>query len=57
VLAKKSKKKTGFMKNFLQNLEKDFSNLKMIKVAVLGDTTIQFLIQALGGWGSCIKKS
>lgn len=42
------------MKDFLQlkkNLKKDFSNLKMLKIAVLGDTATQFLIQALRGLG------
>ncbi len=42
------------MKNFLQlkkNLKKDFSNLKTLKVAVLGDTATQFLTQALKGLG------
>ncbi len=42
------------MKSFLQlkkNLKKDFSNLKTIKVAVLGDTATQFLIQAIRGAG------
>ncbi len=34
-----------------KNLKKDFSNLKSIKVAVLGDTATQFLIQALRGSG------
>jgi FkbH-like protein len=42
------------MSSFLQlkkNLKKDFSNLKTIKVAVLGDTATQFLIQAIRGAG------
>ncbi len=42
------------MKSFLQlkkNLKNDFSSLKTIKVAVLGDTATQFLIQALRGAG------
>lgn len=42
------------MKDFSQlkkNLKKDFSNLKMLEVAVLGDTATQFLIQALRGLG------
>ena len=42
------------MKDFAQlkkNLKKDFSNLKIVKVAVLGDTATQFLIQALRGMG------
>lgn len=42
------------MKDFLQlkkNLKKDFSNLKILKIAVLGDTATQFLIQALRGLG------
>lgn len=34
-----------------KNLKKDFSNFKIIKVAVLGDTATQFLIQALRGAG------
>jgi FkbH-like protein len=34
-----------------KNLKKDFSNLKTIKVAVLGDTATQFLIQAIRGTG------
>lgn len=42
------------MKEFSQlkkNLKKDFSHLKKIKVAVLGDTSTQFLVQALRGMG------
>ncbi len=42
------------MKNFLQlkkNLKNDFNGLKTIKVAVLGDSATQFLIQALRGTG------
>lgn len=42
------------MKDFsrlIKNLKKDFSGLKTIKVAVLGDTSTQFLIQALRGMG------
>lgn len=42
------------MKEFSQlkkNLKKDFSNLKPIKLAVLGDTATQFLTQALKGLG------
>ena len=42
------------MKDFLQlkkNLKKDFSTLKKIQVAVLGDTSTQFLVQALKGMG------
>ena len=42
------------MKNFQQirkNLKKDFSNLKTLKVALLGDTSTQFLSQALKGLG------
>src|SRR6266851_3067086 len=34
-----------------KNLKKDFSNLKTIKIAVLGDTATQFLMQALRGAG------
>lgn len=34
-----------------KNLKKDFSNLKKIKIAILGDTATQFLIQALRGAG------
>ena len=34
-----------------KNLKKDFSNLKELKVAVLGDTATQFLVQALRGLG------
>jgi FkbH-like protein len=34
-----------------KNLKKDFSNLKKIKIAVLGDTATQFLMQALRGSG------
>ena len=34
-----------------KNLKKDFSQLKAIKVAVLGDTATQFLVQALRGMG------
>ena len=42
------------MKDFLQlkkNLKKDFSNLKAIKVAVLGDSATQFLTQSIRGLG------
>ncbi len=42
------------MKDFSQikkNLKKDFSNLKNIKIAVLGDTSTQFLTQAIRGIG------
>lgn len=42
------------MKDFFQlkkNLKKDFSSLKKIKVALLGDTATQFLNQALKGEG------
>jgi len=42
------------MRDFLQlkkNLKKDFSDLKIIKVAILGDTATQFLTQALKGLG------
>jgi FkbH-like protein len=42
------------MKDFSQlkkNLKKDFSKLKAIKVALLGDTATQFLVQALRGSG------
>ncbi len=42
------------MKDFSKlkkNLKKDFSGLKTIKVAVLGDTATQFLTQALRGLG------
>ncbi len=42
------------MKDFLQlkkNLKKDFSNLPAIRVSVLGDTSTQFLTQALKGLG------
>ncbi len=42
------------MKEFTQlkkNLKKDFSNLKKIKIALLGDTATQFLNQALKGLG------
>ncbi|MDV7140125.1 HAD-IIIC family phosphatase [Maribacter sp. TH_r10] len=41
-------------KNFIQikkNLKKDFSGLKTIKLAILGDTATQFLSQALKGTG------
>lgn len=34
-----------------KNLKKDFSNLKELKIAVLGDTATQFLVQALRGSG------
>ena len=34
-----------------KNLKKNFSNLKELKIAVLGDTATQFLIQALRGVG------
>ena len=42
------------MKSFSQlkkNLKNDFSNLKSIKVAILGDTATQFLAQAIRGIG------
>lgn len=42
------------MKNFLQlkkNLKKDFSSLRNVKLAILGDTATQFLAQALKGHG------
>lgn len=42
------------MKNFLElkrNLKKDFSGLPVLKIAVLGDTATQFLVQALRGAG------
>jgi FkbH-like protein len=42
------------MKDFLQlkkNLKNDFSNLKIIRVAILGDTATQFLTQSLKGIG------
>ena len=42
------------MKDFLQlkrNLKNDFSDLKIIKVAILGDTATQFLTQAMKGLG------
>jgi len=42
------------MKDFTQlakNLKKDFSNFKQIKVAVLGDTSTQFLSRAIRGIG------
>ena len=34
-----------------KNLKKDYSSLKVIKVAILGDTATQFLLQALRGAG------
>ena len=42
------------MKNFShlkKNLKKDFSTLRTIKLALLGDTSTQFLVQALRGAG------
>lgn len=42
------------MKNFTElkkNLKKNFSNLKHIKVAILGDTATQFIKQAIQGLG------
>jgi len=42
------------MKSFLQlkkNLKCDFTNLKSVRMAVLGDTATQFLVQALRGTG------
>ena len=42
------------MKTFSQlkkNLKNDFSNFKLIKVAILGDTATQFLSQAVRGMG------
>ncbi len=35
----------------IKNLKKDFSSLKRIRLAVLGDTATQFLTQALKGYG------
>ena len=45
---------TTHMQDFSQlkkNLKKDFSQLKRIKIAVLGDTATQFLVQAVRGLG------
>ena len=42
------------LKSFIQikkNLKNDFSGLKIIKIAILGDTATQFLAQALKGIG------
>ncbi|MES1181881.1 MAG: HAD-IIIC family phosphatase, partial [Flavobacterium sp.] len=42
------------MKTFIElkkNLKKDFNQLKKIKVAILGDTATQFLVQAIQGTG------
>ena len=42
------------MKDFIalkKNLKKDFSSLKKIKIALLGDTATQFLSQAIKGLG------
>lgn len=42
------------MKSLLQlkkNLKNDFTKLKSVKIAVLGDTSTQFLVQALRGTG------
>ena len=42
------------MKNFVQlkkNLKKDFSGLKKVKVALLGDSATQFLTEAIRGYG------
>ena len=42
------------MKEFVQlkkNLKKDFTGLKQIKVALLGDTATQFLVQSIRGLG------
>ena len=42
------------MKIFSQlkkNLKNDFSNLKPVKLAILGDSATQFLTQALKGLG------
>ncbi len=44
----------GAMRDFLylcKNLKKDFSGLEKVKLAVLGDTSTQFLVQALRGMG------
>lgn len=54
MLPKKIKHKNRVNERFFtikKNLKKDFSNLKMLKVAVLGDTATQFLIQTLRGLG------
>lgn len=40
-----------FFSQLKKNLKNDFSNLKAIKVAVLGDTATQFLSQAIRGFG------
>lgn len=34
-----------------KNLKKDFSNLKLVKIAILGDSSTQILHQALKGYG------
>lgn len=42
------------MKDFFQlkkNLKRDFSGLKKIRIALLGDTSTQFLVQAIHGHG------
>ncbi|MCF8381583.1 MAG: hypothetical protein K9H49_18565, partial [Bacteroidales bacterium] len=42
------------MKNYSQlkkNLKKDFSGLRIVRIALLGDTATQFLTQALRGLG------
>jgi FkbH-like protein len=42
------------MKTFSQlkkNLKGDLTNLKKVKIALLGDTATQFLVQAIRGWG------
>ena len=42
------------MKDFNQlkkNFKKDFSDLKKVRIAILGDSATQFLVQAIKGQG------
>ena len=34
-----------------KNLKKDFSKLRKVKIALLGDSSTQFLVRAIKGWG------
>ena len=38
-------------KDLKKNLKKDYSDLKIIKIAILGDNSTQFLTQAIKGYG------
>lgn len=42
---------TSSFKDLKRNLKKDFTGLKMVKVAVLGDSATQMYVQAIRGYG------